>query len=81
MPSPDTGKTMGSQALGRPRLRWLGACGDLKVLKVRNWKEWIGKFGVTCLRKPKPRKSCGADGRRRMVLGVMTLTDSMEHKS
>jgi hypothetical protein len=31
---------MGSQPLARPGLRWLDdVCGDLKVLKVRNWKE------------------------------------------
>jgi hypothetical protein len=31
---------MGSRPLGRPRLRWLDdVCDDIKVLKVRNWKE------------------------------------------
>jgi hypothetical protein len=29
-------KPMGSQQLGRPRLRWLDMCDDLKVLKMRN---------------------------------------------
>jgi hypothetical protein len=33
-------KPMGSRPLGRPRLRWMdNVCDDLKVLKVRNWKE------------------------------------------
>jgi hypothetical protein len=33
-------KPMGSRPLGRPRLRWVDdMCDDLKVLKVRNWKE------------------------------------------
>jgi hypothetical protein len=33
-------KTMGSRPLRRPRLRWLDdVCDDLKLLKVRNWKE------------------------------------------
>jgi hypothetical protein len=31
---------MGSRPLGTPRVRWLdNVCDDLKVLKVRNWKE------------------------------------------
>jgi hypothetical protein len=33
-------KPMGSRSLERLRLRWLdNVCDDLKVLKVRNWKE------------------------------------------
>jgi hypothetical protein len=33
-------KPMSSRRLGRPRLRWLDdVCDDLKVLKVKNWKE------------------------------------------
>jgi hypothetical protein len=33
-------KQMGSRPLGRPRLGWLDdVCDDLKVLKVRSWKE------------------------------------------
>jgi hypothetical protein len=33
-------KPIGRQSQGRPRLRWLDdVCDDLKVLKVRNWKE------------------------------------------
>jgi hypothetical protein len=35
-------KPMGSQPLGRPRVRWMDdVCDDLKVVKVRNWKEGI----------------------------------------
>jgi hypothetical protein len=48
-------KPMGSRPLGRPRLCWLDdVCDDLKVLKVRNWKElamdrkaWNDLFGKT----------------------------------
>jgi hypothetical protein len=33
-------KPIGRRSLGRPRLRWFDdVCDDLKVLKVRNWKE------------------------------------------
>jgi hypothetical protein len=33
-------KPIGRRSLGRPRLRWFdNVCDDLKVLKVRNWKE------------------------------------------
>jgi hypothetical protein len=33
-------KAIGRRSLGRPRLRWLDdVCDDLKVLKVKNWKE------------------------------------------
>jgi hypothetical protein len=33
-------RPMGRRPLGRPRQRWLDdVCDDLKVLKVRNWKE------------------------------------------
>jgi hypothetical protein len=33
-------KPMSSRRLGRPRLRWLDdVCDDLKVVKVKNWKE------------------------------------------
>jgi hypothetical protein len=33
-------KTIGTRSLGRRRLRWLDdVCDDIKVLKVRNWKE------------------------------------------
>jgi hypothetical protein len=33
-------KPIGRRSLGRPRLRWLDdVCDNLKVLKVRNWKE------------------------------------------
>jgi hypothetical protein len=33
-------KPIGRRSLGTPRLRWLDdVCDDLKVLKVRNWKE------------------------------------------
>jgi hypothetical protein len=33
-------KPIGKRSLGRPRLRWFDdVCDDLKVLKVRNWKE------------------------------------------
>jgi hypothetical protein len=46
-------KPMGSRPLGNPRLSWLDdVCDDLKVLKVRNWKElatdrkaWNDLFG------------------------------------
>jgi len=32
---------MKRRPLGRPKLRWLhDVCDDLKVLKVRNWKEF-----------------------------------------
>jgi hypothetical protein len=59
---------MGSRPLERPRLRWLDdVCNDLKVLKVRNWKELAmdGKAWSDCLRKPKPTEGCSANGRRR----------------
>jgi hypothetical protein len=33
-------KPIWKRSLGRPRLRWLNdVCDNLKVLKVRNWKE------------------------------------------
>jgi hypothetical protein len=33
-------KPIGRRSLGRPKVRWLDdVCDDLKVLKVRNWKE------------------------------------------
>jgi hypothetical protein len=33
-------KPMGRRPLGRPKRRWSDdVCDDLKVLKVRNWKE------------------------------------------
>jgi hypothetical protein len=35
---------------------------------VRNWEELAmdRKFGMNCLRKPKPTKGCSANGRRRI---------------
>jgi hypothetical protein len=60
-------KPMGSRPLGRPRMRWLDdVCDDLKVLKVRNWKELANdrkawnEFSV----KAKTNKGYNATGRR-----------------
>jgi hypothetical protein len=51
-------KPIGRRSLGRPRLRWMDDVrDDLKVLKVRNWKE-LEMFGMTCPRMPKPTKGC-----------------------
>jgi hypothetical protein len=60
-------KPRGRRSLGRPRLRWLDdVCDDLKVLKVRNWKE-LATDRKACLRKPRPTKGCSANERRRLV--------------
>jgi hypothetical protein len=64
-------KPMGSQPLGRPRLRWLyDVCDDLKVLKVRNCKELaMDRKGWSDLdQKAKPTKGCSANGRRNCIL-------------
>jgi hypothetical protein len=52
---------------GKTEIEMVGQCDDLKVLKVGNWKKLAmdRKFGMTCLRKPKPTKGCSANGRRR----------------
>jgi hypothetical protein len=71
-------KPTGSRSLGRPRLRWLdNVCDDLKVPKVRNWKELAmdRKVWITCLRKPKPTKGCSANGRRSKSLENVSKRD------
>jgi hypothetical protein len=54
-------KPIGRRSLGRPSLRWLDdVCDDLKVLKVRNWKELAKdrKVWNDLSEKPKPTKGC-----------------------
>jgi hypothetical protein len=55
---------MKRRPLGRPKLRRLhDVCDDLKVLKVRNWKELeMDKEALNdLLRKPKRTKVCSAN--------------------
>jgi hypothetical protein len=53
----------------KERLRWLDGwmCDDLKVMKVRNWKELAMDRNAwsDILKKPKLTKGCSANGKRR----------------
>jgi hypothetical protein len=72
-------KPMGSQPLGRPRLRWLdNVCDDQKVLKVRNWKELAmdRKAWNDLSEKAKTTKGCSANGRKMAITAYIVLSFS-----
>jgi len=60
-------KPVGNRRTRKPSKRWLDdVCKDMKVMKVKNWKELAmnRNLGDCLIEKVKPTTGCKASGRR-----------------